>query len=294
MSGASWGELATSLSARLGDRVAARRIVEEVAGLRWARLAVGVPLQVPEGAHARLDALAARLEAGEPLQHVLGHWSFRTVELAVDGRALVPRPETEVVTGLALAELERLRRLRRGARRGAPAGLVALDLGTGSGAIACALAAEAGDVRVVATDRSPAALSLAAENVAALPGPVATRVELAAGDWYSAVPPELIGRVDVVVSNPPYLAEREWAGLDPVVAEHDPYEALVDGASGLEAIEAVVAGAPAVLSPGGALVVELAPDQAAAALRLARRAGAAETAVEPDLAGRARALLARW
>ena len=294
MTGTSLGELASSLSARLGDGVLARRVVEEAADLSPERLVLLARRQAPGEVLERCEEMAARLEAGEPLQHVLGHWSFRTLELAVDGRALVPRPETEVVTGLALDELDRLRRLRHGGRSGRHGGLHALDLGTGSGAIACSLASEAGDVRVVATDRSLAALSLAADNVAALPSEVAARIELAAGDWYSAVPPGLAGQVDVVVSNPPYLAEDEWARLDPVVAEHDPYEALVAGPSGLEAIEAVVAGAPALLAPGGSLVVELAPHQAAAVLALARQAGAVEATVERDLAGRQRALVARW
>lgn len=224
--------------------------------------------------------------AGEPLQHVLATWSFRRLELAVDGRALVPRPETEVVAGHALAALAER-------RRGPGAAAVALDLGTGSGAIACSLVREDRHVSVVAVDRSEPALSLAAENRSRLEPAEAARLELRLGSWYEPVG-ELAGTVDVVVSNPPYLAAAEWPGLEPVVRDHDPRDALVAGATGLEAIEAVLAGALRVLRPGGAVVVELAPHQAEAARALARAAGASSVALHPDLAGRTRCLVASF
>ncbi|MGH9295707.1 MAG: peptide chain release factor N(5)-glutamine methyltransferase, partial [Acidimicrobiales bacterium] len=121
---------------------------------------------------------------------------------------------------------------------------------------------------------------------------LAARVSFLRGDFYGALRRGMRGAVDLVVANPPYVAEREWAGLEPVVRDHDPYEALVAGPSGLEAIEAVVTGAPGVLRRPGALAVEIAPHQAEAAVRLAERAGLVDVAVRPDLAGRPRVLVA--
>ena len=221
---------------------------------------------------------------------MLGRWSFRRLELRVDGRALVPRPETEVVAGEALAALA-ARDVAGGGRRNGPP--VAVDLGTGSGAIACALVDEHPGVRVVAVELAEEARRLAEENRAALAPSAAARLEVRAGSWYQPLQ-DLAGVVDVVVSNPPYLSAAEWPDLEAVVRDFDPYGALVAGPTGLEAIEAVLAGAPGVLAPGGVVVTELAPDQAAAAVELARRYGAGDAEVRRDLAGRLRCLVARW
>ena len=281
-----WVALAAATRDRLGDATDARVLLEEVSGRPFAALVAGGPgPSAPE--LARLDAFVERRRAGEPLQHIAGHWGFRTLDLVIDRRGLIPRPETEVVTGHALRALDRSRVL---APPGAPR-LRALDLGTGSGAIACSLVAEDADVEVVAVDASPDAFALAAENRARLAAATAARLDLRAGDWYAPVAGE---RFDCVVSNPPYLAGHERDGLDPVVRDHDPPLALFSGPTGLEAIEAVVAGAPAALRPGGSLVVEIAPHQSAAARSLARRAGAREVEIAPDLAGRDRVLVVRW
>jgi release factor glutamine methyltransferase len=247
-------------------------------------------------------ALAERRAAGEPLQYVLGRWPFRTVELRVDRRVLIPRPETEQVAEVALAELARVIADPVRAGRG-PA--VAVDLGTGSGALALALATEGatseGDLEIWATDASAEALEVARANLADLAGsdpPAAGRVRTAEGWWFSALPPSLAGRVDLVVSNPPYVAEAELAGLDPVVRCWEPHRALVagrgrGGVDGMADIEAIVAAAPTWLHRSGVLVVEIAPPQAYAAIDAARRAGFAEVTTARDLAGRLRMLVAR-
>lgn len=229
----------------------------------------------------RLEELVARRLAGEPLQYVLGSWAFRTLELAVDRRALIPRPETEQVVEVALDLL---------GDRPRP---VVVDLGTGSGAIALSVAAERPGAEVWATDADPAALALAAENRERTGAPVTLRC----GSWYGALPDELRRRVDLVVSNPPYVSEDEWPGLDAEV-RCEPFGALVagpgsDGTPGLAAVEAVLAGAPAWLAPGGWVVVELAPHQAPPAAAAARRAGLEDVGVARDLAGRQRAVTAR-
>jgi len=218
---------------------------------------------------------------------VLGHWGFRTLDVDVDGRGLVPRPETEHVVTVALSELDRLGQMRPRAEA------LAADLGTGSGVIALSLVAERARLRVVATDDDPAALDLASHNLSRLPAPAAARVELFRGDWYGALPAGLAGSFDLIVSNPPYLAEREWAGLDPTVRDFDPHGALVAGPSGLEALETIVTGAPGWLRDGGVVVIEIAPHQAAAALQLAAEAGFPAAKVEDDLARRPRVLVAR-
>lgn len=229
---------------------------------------------------AQLDGMLARRSAGEPLQYVVGRWGFRTLDLFVDRRVLIPRPETEAVVGHALDELDRM----------GTGPLVAADLGTGSGAIALSIVAERAGVQVWATDDSAAALAVAGANLAGIGRP-ATRVRLAEGSWYGALPRELRGRLALVVSNPPYVAEGDE--LPPVVRDWEPAAALVAGPTGLEAVEAVVRGAPEWLAPGGALVVEIAPHQAAAAVAVATGAGLTDAEVRPDLAGRPRALVAR-
>ena len=208
-------------------------------------------------------------------------------------RVLIPRPETEVVVAVALSQLDRLCAQQPG--EGVPAlgaEMLVVDLGTGSGVIALSLVAERPSVRVIATDRDPAALEVASVNLSAVAATAAARVRLCEGDWYEALPGELAGNVALIVANPPYLSEREWAGLDPMVRGFDPFGALVAGPRGIEAIETIVAGAPAWLGRLGALVVEIAPDQAGPVIEMAREAGFPTASVEDDLAGRPRVLVA--
>jgi release factor glutamine methyltransferase len=234
-----------------------------------------------------VDQMVARREAGEPLQYVLGRWAFRTLDLLVDRRVLIPRPETEVVAGLALDAVAA--RQATGADPDRPP--VAVDLGTGSGAIALSLAAERWpDIEVWATDASPDALAVARANLAGL-GRRAGVVRLVEGDWFAALPDDLQGRVDVVVSNPPYVAESE--PLPTEVADWEPTSALLAGPDGLDDIRRIVAEAATWLQPGGALVVEIGETQGPAVLALAEAAGMEPASIEPDLAGRPRALVAR-
>jgi release factor glutamine methyltransferase len=235
--------------------------------------------------------MVARRLAGEPLQYVLGSWSFRGLDLMVDHRVLIPRPETEWVVEVALEEAVRAG-VRRGTRRthdGQTTAVVA-DLGTGSGAIALALAAELADAEVWATDASPDALAVAAANVA---GCGATRVRLAEGSWFAALPDALAGTLALVVANPPYVAAHELETLAPEVARHEPHGALVSGPTGLEAIEALLAAAPHWLAPAAAIVLEIAPHQADPAVAAARSAGLDDVRVLDDFTFRPRVLVAR-
>jgi len=285
----SWRQLLADAGHRLGGPgspssapvVDARRIVEEASGWDGAELHRRLDEPATERGVAHFDRMVVRRLAGEPLQYVLGRWGFRTLDLALDLRALIPRPETEQVVTEALRELDRM---------GAGSARV-VDLGTGSGAIALSVAAEREGTEVWATDVSPDALALARANLAGLGRRRATRVRLVEGDWFAALPSSLAGTVDLVVANPPYVAACE--PLPAEVADWEPTGALVAGPTGLEAIAAIVAEAPGWLAPDAAAVVEIGATQAAAATDLARTAGFSDVEVRPDLAGRPRALVAR-
>ena len=231
----------------------------------------GVPrsaLFVPDGelsaaARARLETLVERRRAREPLQYVLGEWGFRRLTLAVDRRALIPRPETELLVERCLALLRDV------------TGPRVLDVGVGSGAIALAFADERPDARIVAVDASADALALAREN-AERTG-LAGRVELVHGHLLAG----LAGPFDLVASNPPYVSEDELPGLEPEVRDWEPREALV----GEGVTEAIAADAREVLAPGGAIVLETAGGRAGEVAVLLDRLGYEDVRVTDDLTG---------
>ncbi len=286
-------------------------MVEAASGLGAAEMALALDECASALAVASCEDMVRRRVLGEPLQYVLGRWGFRGLELLVDRRVLIPRPETEVVVEVARGELEVLREIHQAAARQAaarqaparqaaarpaaagPPALVAVDLGTGSGAIALALAAEEPGLDVWATDASADALAVARANLAGIGARSAARVQLVQGDWYEALPMGLEGQVDLIVSNPPYVSEPEEAELPVEVAGWEPHSALVAGPSGLESIRAVVGGALRWLRRPGGLVVEIAPDQVADAVALACTASFSHAEVRADLAGRPRVLVAR-
>lgn len=243
-----------------------------------------------------LDRAVARRVAGEPLQVVVGETGFRHVTVACRSGVFVPRPETEVVAGVAIeAALAWTAAERR-----------VLDLCTGTGAIALAVASEVPGADVVAVERDPAALDLAATNAARLaarpvPDPWRlgdhlaphARVDVVAGDLYAPVPDDWRGRVAVVVANPPYLPASDRGTWTAEVADHDPDAALVGGDHGHEVVDAVLAGAVDWLAPGGTVVVEIDERRGDGALAAAGTAGLRDATLVSDLAGRARAVRAR-
>ncbi|WP_421118874.1 peptide chain release factor N(5)-glutamine methyltransferase [Aquihabitans daechungensis] len=279
----SWRELWAETTQRL-DRAGiapasmeARWIVEEASGMEGPELVPGLDELATVRGVAHLDAMVGRRIAGEPIQYVLGHWAFRHLDLLVDRRVLIPRPETEQVVEVALAAFDRVRALRPDRTR-----LTVADLGTGSGAIALAVATERTGCRVWGTDRSADALAVARANLAGL-GMAGSGVQLVEGSWFDALPDELHGGLDLIISNPPYIAEVE--PLDASVADWEPVEALVPGPTGLEDYEQIVAGAATWLAPGGALVLEIGLTQAAAVRSLLEARGLVDLSVHPDLAG---------
>jgi release factor glutamine methyltransferase len=294
-----WGSLLDGATAMLtpvaGDRAAieARWIVCEASGFDSAELIVAADEPAPSrGVHA-VDGMVERRVHGEPLQYILGSWEFRGVDLMVDPRVLIPRPETEFVAQVAIDELA-----GAGARTGKAnpwsAGITEYaiaDLGTGSGALALALVTQLPDAAVWATDASEDALVVARANLSSI-GFAATRVRVVHGKWFDALPAELRGELRLVVSNPPYVSEAEFAELPTEVSAYEPVRALISGPTGLECLEAIVLDAPQWLAPGGVLVCEHAPHQAEAVRALARAAGFTRVDVRRDLTGRDRALVA--
>lgn len=231
---------------------------------------------VDAAAAERLAAALGRRLDGEPLQHILGTVGFRTIELAVGPGAFIPRPETEVMVQAALDELAQL---------AVPAPLV-VDLCTGTGAIACAIATESPRARVHAVELSEDALVFAARNCAA------HGVELHPGDMADALP-TLDGTVDVVISNPPYIPLTVWESVPEQVRDHDPHLALFSGEDGLAAMRVVSAVAQRLLRPGGLVLAEHAEVQHEAVVDLFSTDGWVGAADHRDLTDRWRFVTAR-
>ncbi|GAB4440603.1 MAG: peptide chain release factor N(5)-glutamine methyltransferase [Chloroflexi bacterium OHK40] len=229
-------------------------------------------------------AMVARRAAQEPVAYIVGHKEFFGLDLFVDRRVLVPRPETELLVELALAEAQRLD-ARRSAPDARPSPLTIADIGTGSGAIAVALARHAPRAQLYATDLSTAALAVAARNVAA--HHLAGRVQLLHGDLLAPLP----GPVDMIVSNPPYTVLAEVA---PGVRAHEPWLALEGGPDGAAIYRRLVTQLPAYLRPGGAVLLEIGAWQGDLVAGLLRDTlPAATISLHQDLAGHDRVVIAR-
>jgi release factor glutamine methyltransferase len=240
-----------------------------------------------ETARVALEAAARRRLAGEPLQYVLGHWPFRSLDLDLDPRVLIPRPETEELVGHALLAL---------AWSTAPVPLV-LDLGCGSGAIGLALVTELAErgvaVTLVGVDRSADALAVARRNAAKHD---VTTASFVCSTWFDSLDTSLRGRVDLVVANPPYVGAGEVAGLASELS-FEPREALVaadeSGVPGFADVAHLLRTVPEWLAPGGYVVLEHGGSQGAAALEVAHAAGLVDATDHLDLAGWPRVLVAR-
>ena len=249
----------------------ARRLLEAASDRSASELRAGP--NVGDEAAERFLHLVTRRAAGEPLQYLEGTVQFGPIELDIDERALIPRPETEQLWELAAA---RLSVLASGA-----AEPVVVDLCTGSGNLALALKHAVPTARVLATDISQAALALAEQNGLR----TALHVELLQGDLFSPLPETLRGTVDLIVANPPYVTSGEVAALPPEVRDHEPIEALVAGDAGTEVLARIADGAVEWLRPGGHLLCEISEFQTEAVRTLF---ATYDPEVLPDLAGRPR------
>lgn len=252
----------------------AELLLTEALGLTRTQLRLRLDTAASEEVAKRYRDHLRRRAAGEPIAYLLGEREFWSLPLKMAPGVLVPRPDTECLVEVALQFLRARANARSAARDGEAFSV--LDLGTGSGAIALALATELQQTQVVAVELSPAALVVAAANIAALaPG----RVELLAGHWYEPVAER---RFTCIVSNPPYLAADD-PHLPSLAAE--PLSALVSGADGLECYREIVADAPAHLEAGGLLALEHGHTQGAAVRALLTAAGFTGIATHRDLAG---------
>jgi release factor glutamine methyltransferase len=278
---ATWRQLWSETADVVGDRTRAKWICEvasaSVDGDDFlARLDEAATIRMV----SHLDSMVARYRTGEPLQYVLGAWAFRHITLTVDPRVLIPRPETEVVAGLAIEVA---------AQCGPPR--VVADLGTGSGAIGLSMAYELprSGTQVWLTDVSVDAIDVARANLAGI-GPAAANVRIAHGSWFEALPADM--QFDVIVSNPPYVAIGS-PDLDAAVGAWEPAGALFAGDDGLADIRVLAAGAPARLRPGGALVLEIGADQGGAVESILRHAGLVDVEIRRDLSDRDRIAVGR-
>jgi len=258
---------AAGVPGAMGD---ARRLLAHAMGIAAGRLMLHLHDPLSDAALAAFNALIVRRVLRVPVSHLIGKRNFYGRDFEVSGDVLDPRPETETLVGAALE---------------APWDTV-LDLGTGSGAIVVTLLAERGSAWGTGTDISAAALAVAARNAAALG--VAGRAEWVRGDWFGGID----ARFDLIVSNPPYIAASEMAGLAPELA-HEPRRALTDEADGLSAYRAICAGAAAHLAPGGWLMLEIGWRQGAAVCDMACAAGLSGALCRTDMDGRDRVVMAR-
>jgi release factor glutamine methyltransferase len=250
-------------------RLDAELLLAEATGWPRERLATDPDAALPVGASRDFGAMVRRRLAREPVAYILGRRGFRGIELAVDPRVLIPRPETELLVEIAL-------------ETGASS---VLDVGTGSGAVALAVADEAPAARVTATDTSAAALEVARANADRLG--LAGRVAFTAGTLPAGASFELL------LANLPYVSAAEWEGLAPEIRRYEPREALVPGARGLEAIESLLAALGSAPDRPGVVALELGAGQSGRVAELVAAAGYGSVETRPDLAGIERVVLGR-
>ena len=279
--GTTWRELLAETQATLGSKQDARFLCEHAAGLDAAEFTSALGEVVSQRMGGYVQEMVRRRLAGEPLQYVMGRWAFRHLDLLVDARVLIPRPETELVAEVALE-----------AARAVQPSRVVVDMGTGSGAIGLSLAHELplAGTTVWLTDVSPDALDVARANSAGI-GRNGANVRIAAGDWFAALPAELAGTVDVLVANPPYVAEDD-VDVEDIVSRHEPHIALFSGNDGLDAIRAIAAGVRHWLRPGGVLVLEIGHQQGVAVRDVLAAHGLRDVQIRGDLTGRDRIAVA--
>ena len=281
----SWEELLSETTRRLevdNAELEAKWMIEEVSGVTNLHdyQEQAKPIQLK-----RLSKLIARRLTGEPLQYVLGRWQFRELDLFVDDRVLIPRPETEILVGYALEECKSKKNQLDETRS-----LNVADLGCGSGAIGLSIAREIQEVSVWCTDVSEGAIAVTRANLAGL-GMVGQKVSISQGSWFEALPQEMLEKFDVIISNPPYISDSEE--LPPEVSEWEPSSSLRSGPLGTEDLSFLLNNSIEWLSAEGQLILELAPMQADQIVEEAKNLNFREVQLRNDLTGRDRVLMAK-
>ncbi|MDP4928476.1 MAG: peptide chain release factor N(5)-glutamine methyltransferase [Ilumatobacteraceae bacterium] len=273
-----WREMVKRTQDEVGERNIAQWLCEHASGCDADEFGDILGDLVSERSAQHLQSMLARYAKGEPLQYVMGRWAFRRLDLLVDSRVLIPRPETELlVEHVTRYALQKIRDVGRG--------VTIADLGTGSGAVGLSVLHELPfeSSEVWMTDVSEDALHVARANAAGV-GRNAVGARFGHGSWYEALPVDLQGSLDAIVSNPPYIATG-----DPLVGESvlkwEPHNALFAGKDGLNDLRVVVSGAPDWLVPGGLLAVEMGFTQATVVSQLFESVGFKNVSVHKDLAG---------
>ena len=269
-----WRELMRSTAEVLGDAPAAKWLCEHASGLDGDEFIAELDVLVNARSGIHLDAMIRRVLDGEPVQYVLGRWAFRYLDLMVDQRVLIPRPETELMVDVVLRHV--------GTAKGP---FTMADLGTGSGAVGLSLLNELplNSATVWMTDVSTEAIDVARANASGLGRPAAgARFEV--GSWWDALPSNIAGLCDVVVSNPPYIARGD-VEVEPSVNQWEPHSALFSGDDGLDDIRVIASGATQWLRRGGLLEVEMGYTQTTYVSELFSAAGIEDITVHKDLAG---------
>ena len=281
-----WGELLQVTAVELGNEQEARWLCEHASGLDRVELDAARDEVVSQRCGVALRAMVARRLTGEPLQYVMKSWGFRHLDVLVDNRVLIPRPETEVMVQAALD-------LAREMISKANSKLRVADLGTGSGVIGLSLASELprGSNEVWLTDLSADALEVARANLAGL-GLINGDVRVAQGSWFAALPSELKNSFDLIVSNPPYIALYD-PSVESSVLNHEPHLALFAGSDGLDAYREIIAHAGEWLATNGWIVLEIGHQQGDAVRELLAQNSFKQIEIRKDLAGRDRIALAK-
>lgn len=269
-----WRNMLAHTADIVGDRTTAKWLCEHASGCDADEFRENLDEFVSQRSGLQLDDMVRRYLGGEPLQYVMGRWGFRRLDLLVDQRVLIPRPETEVIVDIVREFLAEQ-----------PQPHVVVDLGTGSGAIGLSLLQELPleSATVWMTDASADAIDVARANATGV-GRRATGARFAVGEWFAALPKDMAGTVDVVVSNPPYIAVGD-PEVESSVNEWEPHSALFAGNDGLNDLRTIVSDAPQWLRSGGMLVVEMGYTQADAVSALFQNAGFVNVHVRTDLAG---------
>ena len=281
-----WGELLQVTVVELGNEQEARWLCEHASGLDCVELDAARDEVVSQRCGVALRAMVTRRLTGEPLQYVMKSWAFRDLDVLVDNRVLIPRPETEVVVQAAL-DLAREMISKTNSK------LRVADLGTGSGVIGLSLASELprGTTEVWLTDLSADALEVARANLAGL-GLINGDVRVAQGSWFAALPSELKNSFDLIVSNPPYIALYD-PSVESSVLNHEPHLALFAGSDGLDAYREIISHSGEWLATDGWIVLEIGHQQGDAVRELLAQNSFKQIEIRKDLASRDRIALAK-
>jgi release factor glutamine methyltransferase len=273
-----WRDLLARTTESTGDKLIAKWLCEHAAGVEGSEFTDILNDLVTERSGLHITAMVARFIAGEPVQYVMGRWAFRHLDLMVDARVLIPRPETEL-----LVDIVKGHALQRSRDYGRP--VVVADLGTGTGALGLSLLQELplGSAEVWMTDESEDALHVARANAAGI-GRAASGARFAHGSWFEALPTDYEEGFDIVVSNPPYIANDD-PEVDDAVLKYEPSTALFAGPDGLDDIRIIVRDAPQWLMSGGLLALEVGHTQGGVVADLMTAHGFVNVSIHKDLSG---------